>query len=195
VFKVESPAAELGRYADELAQVVLMKRAMILAVLVASACERAPDAGSPSDQYEIYATVLEAFVPTDTALLRIASQTNASPLVGRVGDTSELYLGIQRDTGVGPELLRSYDRANVKSIQLCNCFPKRLRVQLVPYTPRAGVAGPVELSNIAFNSDRSRALVEVSQICGRLCSSTNLYLVVRRLNGWQVARPVLTGAS
>jgi len=172
-----------------------MTRAVMLSVFIMVACGHAPDPRTSSEAYEIYATALEAFAPTDSAVLRIASQTQASPLISRVGDTSALYLGIQRDTGVGPELLRSYDRANVKSIQLCNCFPKRVRVQLVSYTRRADVAGPVELSNIAFNSDRSRALVEVSQICGRLCSSSNLYLVVRRRNGWQVSRPVLSGAS
>jgi hypothetical protein len=167
----------------------------MLSVFAFVACGHAPDPRVSTDVYEIYATALEAFAPTDTALRRIASQTNASPLVSRFGDTSAFYVGIEQDTGVGPELLRSYDHANVKSIRLCNCFPKHLRVQLVSYTRKADVAGPVELSNIAFNSDHSRALVEVSQICGRLCSRSDLYLVVRRGNGWQVSRPVLSGVS
>jgi hypothetical protein len=171
-----------------------MNRTLVVAGFVLGSCNQAPDPRSPSGEYEIYAAALDAFSRVESPL-RIASETAALPLVTRVGDTSGIYLGMQRDTGVGPDLLRSYDRANRESVRLCNCFPKRFYVELVPYTRRADVAGPIELSNIAFNTDRSRALVEVSQVCGRRCSGSALYLVIHGRDGWRVSRRILSGAS
>ena len=147
------------------------------------------------DSYEIYGAVLDSFAPATSGPIAVGSRTWPYALSRALGDTSALYRGVRSDTGVGAALLDAYDRANQRDTLLCECFSASSRVQLVDHQLRPDVPGPIMLSAIGFDSRRSRALVAASRVCGPLCGSSAVYLVVRQPTGWRVQRRLLVGAS
>ena len=163
---------------------------------VAIGCMRAhPLAAAQADVYAVYAAALDSFAAAPRAPMPLESTTRAYTLGRRFGDTSALYRGVQADTGISASLFDGYERANVASDTLCECFPARLKVELKPGISTPDLDGPVLVSNVGFDSDRRRALVWVGRSCGPLCGSDALFLVVKRDTTWVATRRVLTGAS
>jgi hypothetical protein len=148
-----------------------------------------------ADTYAVYAAVLDSFATRRVVPLRIASRTWPYRLATALGDTSALYRGVEADAGVGPALLGAYDSVNAEAVALCDCFPTEVAVELVAAEAAPGVAGPLQLSRVAFDTTQSRAVVSVGQVCGPLCGSSAVYLVERRGERWQVTRSLLRGVS
>jgi hypothetical protein len=148
-----------------------------------------------TDTYAVYVAALDSFARVRPETLPVADHTWPYTLASSLNDTSAFYRSIEADTGAGRALLRAYDRANIQDTILCDCFPRAQRVKLIPHGLRPGVPGQILLSNVAFNEDRTRALVTVAWVCGALCASWNTFLVVRRSGVWRVSRSVRSGSA
>jgi hypothetical protein len=176
----------------------MVRRASLLLAALVAACDRPSGARVRAETYAVYAAALDSFAGARAGLapLAVADHTWPYSLSRSLGgDTSDFIRDIQADAGVGSALLRAYDRANARAAVLCDCFPSERQVRLVPHELRPGVPSPILLSNVAFNADRTRALVSVSQVCGPLCASSHVYLVVRHNGTWRVSRSILSGAA